>query len=114
MVQLNGWTEYGENFHIMFIDESRIEKKKYTCVIGLIVPAQKVIPICDRIDKSLMKYLGKDYSFFDGSVNLKWLRRPKHEDSPFDVLSKRQRFNFLRRIYRTLRSCDSSVSSPLS
>ena len=62
--ELNGWTEYGENFHIMFIDESRIEKKKYTCVIGLIVPAQNVIPICDRIDKSVMKYLGKDYSFF--------------------------------------------------
>jgi len=100
--ELNGWGQYRENFHVMFIDESRLEKKKYTCVMGLIVPAERVIPICERIDKFVMSYLGKDYSFFDGSINLKWLRRTRHEESPFGRLSQRRQLNFLKRVYGTL------------
>jgi len=45
-----------ENFHIMFIDESRIEENRYTCVVGLIVPARKAIRICKKINQIVKRY----------------------------------------------------------
>ena len=36
-------------------------------------------------------------------------REPTYEDRPFGVLSKRQRLNFLKRIYRTLTSYDCTL-----
>jgi len=92
-----------ENFHIMFIDESRIEKKRYTCVIGLIIPAEEVVPICQKTNQIIKKYLGKDYSFSDGTLNLKWIRKTKHEETPFSRLTERKRNNFSKRVYRTLK-----------
>jgi len=98
-----------EIFHIMFIDESRIEENRYTCVVGLIVPARKVIGICKKINKIVKRYLGKEYSFSDGTLNLKWIRKTKHEETPFSRLSERQRHNFSKRIYRTLKTSNCTL-----
>ena len=94
------------NFHIMFIDESRIEEEQLTCVIGLVVPAEKVIEICQEIDQNIKEYLGEDFSFLDGTINLKRIRRTKHAKSPFSSLSKRRRFNLSRKIYAILESSE--------
>lgn len=93
----------------MFIDECRIEKKRYTCVIGLIIPAEAVVPICQRTNQIIKKYLGEDYSFSDGTLNLKWIRKTKHEKTPFAKLSKKQRYNFSKRIYKTLKTSNCTL-----
>lgn len=63
------YNDVDENFHLMFIDESRIEENQFTCVTGLIVPARKVIRICKKINKNVKRYLGKEYSFSDGTLS---------------------------------------------
>lgn len=97
------YNDVDENFHLMFIDESRIEENQFTCVTGLIVPAKKVIGICQKMNKNVKRYLGKEYSFSDGTLNLKWIRKTKHEETPFSRLTQRQRNNFSKRVYRTLK-----------
>lgn len=94
--------DYMKRFHLMFIDESRIEEKKYTCVVGLIVPARRIIRVCKEIDQTIRKCLGKEYSFLDGTLNLKWIRKTRYEKNPFSDLSERQQHSFYRRICKSL------------
>jgi len=107
VIEMHGHID--ENFHIMFIDESRIEENGYTCVVGLIVPAIKVIRICRKINQIIKRYLGRDYSFSDGTLNLKWIRRIKHEKTPFVRLTQKQRYNFTKRVFRTLKVSDCTL-----
>ena len=93
------------DFHIIFIDESRIEEKQLTFVVGLIVPAQKILEICKKMDMVIKKYLGKKYSCSDGTVNLKHLRTTKYQESPFSKLSSKKRSGFTKRIYQILKDC---------
>jgi len=103
------YEQIDENFHLVFIDESRIEKNRYTCVVGLIVPARKIIRICKKISQIIKRYLGKEYSFLDGSLNLKWIRKTKHEKTPFSRLTERQRHNFSKRVYRSLKGLNCTL-----
>ena len=98
-----------EIFHLMFIDESRIEENQYTCVVGLIVPVRNVIRICKKINKKVKRYLGKEYSFSDGTLNLKWIRKTKYEETPFSELSERQRHNFSNHVYRILKASNCTL-----
>jgi len=90
----------------MFIDESRFEDEdaKYTCVTGLIVPANKAVKLSKKVNRTVREYVGKKYSLLDGTINLKLLRQTKHEKSPFSKLKGQQRFNLTREIYNALES----------
>ena len=96
-------------FHLMFIDESRIEENRYTCVVGLIVSAGKAITICKKINQIIKRYLGKEFSFSDGTLNLKGIRKTKHEKTPFSALTERQRHNFSKRVYKTLKASNCTL-----
>lgn len=98
-----------EAFHIMFIDESRIEENEYTCVLGLIIPARQTIRACRKIDHIIKTCLGREYSFLDGTLNLKWVRKTRYEKNPFSDLSERQRDSFFRRIYKSLVTLDCTL-----
>lgn len=93
----------------MFIDESRIEEEQLTCVIGLVVPSEKVVEICRETDQHIKEYLGENYSFLDGTINLKWIRKTKHIESPFASLSRRRRSNLSRKIYGILKSSECTL-----
>jgi hypothetical protein len=93
----------------MFVDESRIEKGRFTCVTGLVVPARNAFKICQRTDQLIKKYLGEEYSFYDGSVNLKWVRTTKYKNSPFTTLTETQQYRFTREVYKTLALLDCIV-----
>lgn len=90
----------------MFIDESRFEDEdeKYTCVMGLIVPAGKAVRISKKANRAVREYIGRKYSLLDGTINLKLLRQTKHKESPFSKLTEEQRFKLTRKIYNMLES----------
>jgi len=78
-------------------------------MIGLIVKARKVVEICQNIDRMVKKYLGKKYSFLNGTVNLKWIRQTKHVRSPFSKLRRKRRFQFSKEIYDILKSANCTL-----
>jgi hypothetical protein len=90
----------------MFMDESRFEDQDetYTCVTGLVVPASKAVRISKKVNRSVRKYIGREYSLLDGTINLKPLRQTKHIESPFSDLTKEQRYRLTREIYNILDS----------
>ena len=98
-----------KTFNIMFIDESRIEEKKLVFVVGLIVPAKKIFEICLKVDECIKKCVGDKYSFLDGTINLKWLRKTRSQKSPFTKIGRRKLLKLSEGIYNTLSSSNCTL-----
>lgn len=102
-----------KTFHIMFIDESRAKEKELVLVVGLIVPAKRIVEICQKVDEHIKRCVGKKYSFLDSSFNLKWIRKTKSEKSSYKIGQKKL-FRLSKGICETLISSQCTLLCSIS
>jgi len=94
-----------ETTYIMFIDESTTTDGNYLCALGLIVPTDFIVNFCKGIEEIIKTSLGEEYSIYK-NINLKCIRRPKYDESPFIKLKREERHKISLEIYGLLEKYD--------